>query len=93
MINKVIFDLVYNWTCRLIRNLLAIRRTVIQPLYIFLTGAGGCERSLLGKPMYQTMSKIFSYRSKELNKPKVLLVAPTGVAAINSNRNYNLLSF
>ncbi|XP_057310034.1 uncharacterized protein LOC130648031 [Hydractinia symbiolongicarpus] len=35
--------------------------------------------------MYHALSKVLSYRSRELNRPKVLLVAPTGVDAININ--------
>ena len=35
------------------------------------------------KVLYQSLSKTFSYRNSELEKAKVLLLAPTGVAAIN----------
>ncbi|XP_057304469.1 ATP-dependent DNA helicase PIF5-like [Hydractinia symbiolongicarpus] len=63
----------------------AIRKVEVTPLYIFLTGAGGCGKSHLIKTIYQAMSKVLSYKSKNLNKPKVFLVAPTGVAAININ--------
>ena len=33
------------------------------------------------------MSKVFLYRSGDTAKPRVFLVAPTGVAAININGN------
>ncbi|XP_057316777.1 uncharacterized protein LOC130657796 [Hydractinia symbiolongicarpus] len=82
---RQVFDLVYDWACRYIKNLSAIRKVEFTPLYIFLTGAGGCGKSHLIKTIYQAMSKVLSYKSKDLNKPKVFLVAPTGVAAININ--------
>ncbi|XP_057310099.1 uncharacterized protein LOC130648095 [Hydractinia symbiolongicarpus] len=82
---RQVFDLVYDWACRYIKNLSAIRKIEVTPLYIFLTGAGGCGKSHLIKTIYQAMSKVLSYKSKDLNKPKVFLVAPTSVAAININ--------
>ena len=57
--------------------------TAIDPLHIFLTGNAGCGKSFLTKVLYQSLSKTFSYRNSELEKAKVLLLAPTGVAAIN----------
>ena len=53
--------------------------SVIKPLYLFITGNGGCGKSHLAKPL--------SYHSGEPETPKVLLLAPTGVAAVNVSGN------
>ena len=57
--------------------------TTIQPLYLFVTGDAGASKSFLTKILYQSLTKTFPYRNFSLDKPKVLLLAPTGVAAVN----------
>ena len=56
-----------------------------EPLHIFITGSGGCGKSHLVKTIYHSLTKILSYGATTLEKTKVLLLAPTGVAAININ--------
>ena len=77
------FDIIYNWAKRFVQNLSAVSKVDIKPLYIFLTGGAGTGKSHLVKTIYHTLTKTFSYRAMTLDKPKVLLVAPTGVAAVN----------
>ena len=60
--------------------------TTIQPLYLFVTGDAGASKSFLTKILYQSLTKTFPYRNSSLDKPKVLLLAPTGVAAVNIDR-------
>ena len=55
----------------------------IPPFHIFLTGGGGCGKSHLIKTIYQAVSKIFLYHGSCPDRPRVLLLAPTGVASIN----------
>ena len=37
------------------------------------------------KTIYMSLSKVLMYKGGELDKPRILLLAPTGVAAININ--------
>ena len=57
--------------------------TVLETLHILLNGDAGCGESFLMKVIHQSLTKIFSYGNVSLDKPKVLPMAPTGVAAIN----------
>ena len=57
--------------------------TTIQPLHLLITGGASVCKSFLTKILYQYLTKTFSYRNSSLDKPKVLDVAPTGVAAVN----------
>ena len=55
----------------------------VDPLYIFLSGSGGCGKSHLIKTIYHSLSKTFMYHVNEPHKPHILLLIPTGFAAIN----------
>ena len=78
-----VFDIVRNWSKRSVKNLSSISQSAIDSLHIFLTGNAGCGKLFLTKVLYQSLTKNFSYRNSELDKSKVLPLAPTGVAAIN----------
>jgi len=52
-------------------------------LQIFITGGAGSGKSFLIKTLYAAISKILSHGLAHIDKPKVLLLAPTGVAAVN----------
>ena len=52
-------------------------------MHLFISGSGGVGKSHLIKTLYQALTKLFSYRTGDPNKPRMLLIAPTGVAAIN----------
>ena len=47
--------------------------------------SGGCGKSHLIKTVFHAVSKVFLYRRGNPAKPRVLLLAPTGVAGININ--------
>ena len=59
--------------------------TKIDPLHIFINGKGGCGKSHLLKTLFISLTKTLSYHTEESSKQKVLLLAQTGVAAININ--------
>ena len=55
----------------------------MEPLHVFITGGGGCGNSHLLRTIYQAVTKTLMYNGGNPGKPRVLLLAPTGVAAVN----------
>ena len=55
----------------------------VQPVYLFLTGGGGAGKSHLIKTIYHTVVKTFRHSPRNPDLQTVLLMAPTGVAAVN----------
>ena len=55
----------------------------IPSLRLFITGNAGTDKCFLIKTLYASVSKTLNFRTTCADKPKVLLLAPTGVAAVN----------
>ena len=56
-------------------------KETIEPIHIFVTGGGG--KSHLIRTIYHTAVNMFKYSAVNPSLPTVLLMAPTGVAAVN----------
>ena len=64
-------------------NMNSLKPVEIEQIYLFLTGGGGAGKSHLVKTIYHTAVKTFRHPPINPELPTVLLMAPTGVAAIN----------
>ena len=84
---RQIFDFIHNWVKFHVKVKSGTTKKQSTPFHLFLSGSGHCGKSHLIQTMFHAVSKVFSYRSGNQTKPRVLLLAPTGVAAINSNGN------
>ena len=65
------------------KNLSSKAPKAIFPFYLFLTRGGGCGKSHLIKTIYHSITKLLLFHGGDPNKTRVLVLAPTGVAAIN----------
>ena len=54
---------------------------------IFLSGSGGTCKSHLVKVIYNAISKTLLYHCKYPEKPRVLLLGPIGISAVNIGGN------
>uniref|UniRef100_A0A7M5V9S6 ATP-dependent DNA helicase n=2 Tax=Clytia hemisphaerica TaxID=252671 RepID=A0A7M5V9S6_9CNID len=82
---REVFDIVHKWGRDFVKNLSSKVPRNIEPFRIFLTGGGGVGKSHLLTTIYHSLSKLLMYRGGEPTKERILVLAPTGVAAINVN--------
>ena len=55
-----------------------------KSVHLFITGGGGCWKSHLLRKIYQAVTKTLMYNNGgDRDKPRVLLLALSGVAAVN----------
>ena len=57
----------------------------VKSFHMFITGGAGVGKSHLIKTIVLSLNKVLEYKSGAADKPKSLLLAPTGFAAININ--------
>ena len=82
---RILFELVNRWARRYVKNLSAEQVIENPPLYLFITGGAGTGKSHLIKTITASVSKTLCYGNSCIEKPNLLLLAPTGVAAVNIN--------
>ena len=76
-----VFNIVCDWTVKKLKSRTC--NNIVDPLRLFITGGAGVGKSHLAKTISSYLLKTFSFHSGSPDKPKILLLAPTGVAAIN----------
>jgi len=79
---REIFEVVNKWVRDYTKSL-SSDAVKVDPIYIFLTGSAGCGKSHLITTISATLTKALSYGEGDVNKTKILMLAPTGVAAVN----------
>ena len=79
------YNLVLTWCRSKIKNMNSLKPVDVQPIHLFVTGGAGAGKSHLIKAIYHTATKSFRHITNNPEKPTVLLMTPTGVAAININ--------
>ena len=80
---RKLFSKVQSWAKKYVQNKSRADPLEREPLHIFFTGNAGCGKTFIMRVTYQSLTKTLSYGIRLVDKPKALLMAPTGVAAIN----------
>ena len=74
-----VFNVVHKWA----KDYVKCNGHNVELVYIFLSGSGGTGKSHLVKVIYNAISKTLLYHFKDPEKPRVLLLGPTGISAVN----------
>ena len=82
---RYVFEIVNKWVRRHVKNLSAEQVIENPLLQLFVTGGAGTDKFHLIKTITASVSKTLSYKTSCIEKLKLLLLAPTGVAAVNIN--------
>ena len=79
---REIFEVINKWARDYVKHSSCLLHKSISPLHLFITGSEGCGKYHLIKTVYNLLlSKTLT--SKSSDKPRVLLLAQTGVAAVD----------
>ena len=76
---KEVFNVVHAWA----KDYVKYDEHDAELAHIVLWGSGGTGKSHLMKAIHNTASKTFLYLCKDPEKPRVLLLGPTGILAVN----------
>ena len=72
-----------SWCRNSIKSVNCLTKETVEPIHIFVTGGGGGGKSHLIRTIYHTAVNMFKHGAVNLSLATVLLMAPTGVAAVN----------
>ena len=84
---KHIFDFIFNWAKLQVKINSGVISNHSKPFHMFFSGNGGCAESHLIKTIYYEVDETFFFGSGDPGKPRILLLAATGVTATNINGN------
>ena len=76
-IHKLSRDYIKSLRCKMIKK--------VKLFHIFITGGAGVGKFHLIKTIFWSLNKVLGYQDGDADKPRILLLAPTGLAAININ--------
>ena len=83
---RQIFDFIYNSAKSRVKFKSGTISKQSTPFHLFLLGSRGCDKLPSIIAVFHAIDKLFFYQSDGPAKPRVLLLAPIGFAAINVNR-------
>ena len=89
---RKVFDVLQKWSRDYIKSSRSKTIQVLNPFHLFITtGGGGAGKSHLIKTIYMSLNKVMTNKSVDSEKPRILLLAPTGVAVAHINGAWNIL--
>ena len=80
-----VFDVLHKWSRDYIKSLRSKTIQILNPFHLSITGGGGVGKSHLIKTINMSLNKVMMYKGVDPEKPRILLLAPTGVAAVHIN--------
>ena len=87
------YNIALSWCSNTTKNLYCLKPEKLDPINLFVTGGAGAGKSHLMKAIYHAVVETFRYGTINPERPTVAVMAPTGVAAININRELKMRTF
>ena len=81
--HRQVFDVIHRWARNYVKNLSSRQVKFIKPFHIFLPRGAGVGKSHLIKTIFTSIRKLLSFKGGDPEKPRILILAPTGVADTN----------
>ena len=75
------YEIILKWCRDTVKNLSSLKPVHVDPIYLLISGGAGAGKSHVIKSVLKT----FKHGPSDTDLPCVLLLTPTGVAAINVN--------
>ena len=85
MKQREVFNFIHEWSKDYIKSLRCKVIKKVKSFHIFITGGAGVGKSHLIKTIFLSLNKVLGYKGGDADKPRILLLAPTGVTEININ--------
>ena len=76
---REVFNVIHTWANDYVKN----NEHDVEAVHIFFSGSRGTVKSHLVKTIYNAKSKSLLYHCRESDKPRVLLLGPSGILAVN----------
>ena len=80
---REVFKLIHKWSRDHIKSLPCKVIKKVKSFHIFITAGAGVGKSHLIKTIFLSLNKVLGYKGGGADKPRILLLTPTRVAAIN----------
>ena len=76
---REVFNVVHKW----VKEYVKCNGHNVEPIHILFSDSEGTDKCYLVKVIYNATSKTLPFHCKDLEKPSVLLLDPTGISAVN----------
>ena len=82
---RQVFDVIHKWFRDYVKSCSAKFPSKLFRFFKFLTGGGGVGKSHTIKTIYMANTKLLMHKVRNPEKARIIVLAPTGVSAVNIN--------
>lgn len=84
-------NFIYLWATETVKQQGLVKSKIVKSFYFLLSESGGVEKCQLIKTTFQSVRKALQFHGSSTDKPRVSVLAPTGVGSISGMIIYSTL--